>query len=90
MIRISRISRISMKGENSHMNLAQLIHRALGDPELRLALESGHINMAGYSLSASEVAAASEVMRCHKGPSTEKLLGGVFGLRVLPTWREDH
>lgn len=79
-----------MKGENRHMNLAQLIHKALGDPELRLALESGHINFAGYSLSASEVAAASEVMRYHKGSATEKHLGGVFGLHVLPTWREDH
>lgn len=76
------------QSQSSYTNLAQLIHKALVDPGFRLVLESGHLNLAGSRLSAIEVAAASEVMRCCSSSVIGSLFGSV-GLGVLPNWREE-
>ncbi len=76
------------------MKLAKLIHAALSNPELRLALESHSINVPGSSR--FEVEAAAEVMRYSRKVSdsggilvkpghNRGLIGGPDGW----AWKED-
>ena len=52
------------------MNLAELIHRVLHNPQFRLAFETGSLNLDNTSLTQQEITAAREVLRLHAQHAT--------------------
>ncbi len=65
-----------MASDTNNIRLAQLIRRALLDPELRFAIESGSVSASSQRVSTAEMGAVVEVMRGFKG----KQVGGLTDL----------
>ena len=75
------------------MTLAELIHKALLNPEYRLALETGTLPSDGQPLSPLEIAAAAEVMRYsgrRPNATAGELFSNLFGPNVFTIgWRKE-
>jgi hypothetical protein len=78
-----------VRAANISMKLADIVRRAMIDPEFRLALEAGMPNSAEHEMSSFDLEALSEAMRSFKGAAKGKLLSDLYALNPVPDWREE-
>lgn len=78
-----------VRAANISMKLADIVRRAMIDPEFRLALEAGMPNSAEREMSSFDLEALSEAMRSFKGAAKGNLLSDLYALNPVPDWREE-
>jgi hypothetical protein len=74
------------------MSLAELIQKALGNPQYRIALETGTLQLESIGLGVEDIAAVAEVMRysrLHEAANGRELFESLFGPTVFTIgWRQ--